>query len=522
MQVMMDVESISSDECTEEYGWQAAVSKRMSTKSAASGDLAGAGPNTDTASRTFVNGDQVNNRVTRASRMPYVSKDHLKIILRPRGGINISNMGSTTAGKAIIEAVGLGLGQTASDIICPNVSLNIIVASTSERENAERYVRIRSINLGGWNYEINAYAAAPDDTCKGVIRNIDVADGPVELERNIVNPRNPLALSAKKIRNTGMVIIAFDGYKVPNFVRVLAPPRWSSCYSAADPLVAGLNPGGGGYIFYKDENAVGPSAEIWVHVKKPQVGSTALTADSSCPAGARGEAHHPDVAPRPSTTPPSLGNRDCEVCGTAVPFNNAPTPGDRIPVGCEIDGSSLPSIPTADNRAILEPQHLANPPPNSTPHGHMESLAPVKPEEAKPFLSVLSDEDHEWHNLGAEDTRNSHTNEGFLECLAANMTGRELYRLPQLIVLAALLACALAGFHHHGGGHYHHFHHYGHGHGHEGFDYGPKLVDVRYVKAPVTRIKYVHKPVFGIVKVPVAKISTVIKPVVHVDHVPAW
>ncbi|XP_065300187.1 uncharacterized protein [Dermacentor albipictus] len=92
-----------------------------------------------------------------------------------------------------------------------------------------------------------------------------------------------------------------------------------------------------------------------------------------------------------------------------------------------------------------------------------------------------------------------------------------------LIVLAALLACALAGLHHHGGGHYHHFHHYGHGgYGHEGFDYGPKLVDVRYVKAPVTRIKYVQKPVFGIVKVPVAKISTVIKPVVHVDHVPGW
>ncbi|CAN8001732.1 unnamed protein product [Ixodes persulcatus] len=89
-----------------------------------------------------------------------------------------------------------------------------------------------------------------------------------------------------------------------------------------------------------------------------------------------------------------------------------------------------------------------------------------------------------------------------------------------LVVLAAVLACSMAGFLHHGGG-YHHIHHHGfhHGFGAHGFDYGPKLVDVRYVKAPVTRIKYVNKPVFGIVKVPVAKISTVIKPVVHVDHV---
>ncbi|KAH8010009.1 hypothetical protein HPB51_024359 [Rhipicephalus microplus] len=56
MQGMMDRESISPDECTKEYGWQAAVSKRMSTKSAASGDSAGAEPNTPAAFRTFENG----------------------------------------------------------------------------------------------------------------------------------------------------------------------------------------------------------------------------------------------------------------------------------------------------------------------------------------------------------------------------------------------------------------------------------------------------------------------------------
>ncbi|KAH8031859.1 hypothetical protein HPB51_021048 [Rhipicephalus microplus] len=93
-----------------------------------------------------------------------------------------------------------------------------MVTSTPERENAQRYVRIKSIDLGGCNYEIYAYEAAPDDTCKGVIRNIDIVDGPVELERNIVNPRNPLALAAKRIKNTGTVMTAFDGYKVPNFV----------------------------------------------------------------------------------------------------------------------------------------------------------------------------------------------------------------------------------------------------------------------------------------------------------------
>ncbi|KAH7953418.1 hypothetical protein HPB49_007997 [Dermacentor silvarum] len=57
------------------------------------------------------------------------------------------------------------------------------------------------------------------NTCKGVIRSTDVADGPAELEKNIANPRNPLTLAAKGTKNTGTVIITFDGHKVPNFVR---------------------------------------------------------------------------------------------------------------------------------------------------------------------------------------------------------------------------------------------------------------------------------------------------------------
>ncbi|KAL1469737.1 hypothetical protein MTO96_040886 [Rhipicephalus appendiculatus] len=39
------------------------------------------------------------------------------------------------------------------------------------------------------------------------------------LDSKIVNERNPLALATKRIGNTTAVIIAFDGFKVPNFVR---------------------------------------------------------------------------------------------------------------------------------------------------------------------------------------------------------------------------------------------------------------------------------------------------------------
>ncbi|KAH7940739.1 hypothetical protein HPB49_005067 [Dermacentor silvarum] len=53
---------------------------------------------------------------------------------------------------------------------------------------------------------------------KCVIRGIAPCDGPEELDRKIVNSKNPLALGSKRIKSTGTVVVVFDGYKVPNYV----------------------------------------------------------------------------------------------------------------------------------------------------------------------------------------------------------------------------------------------------------------------------------------------------------------
>ncbi|KAH7933767.1 hypothetical protein HPB49_016968 [Dermacentor silvarum] len=94
-----------------------------------------------------------------------------------------------------------------------------MVASTPFRENADKYADVRAIRIAGKEYAVSAYETAPSDTCKGVIRYIDTADDHRTIERNIVNDRNPLALAAKRIKNSGSVIIVFDGLRVPNFVR---------------------------------------------------------------------------------------------------------------------------------------------------------------------------------------------------------------------------------------------------------------------------------------------------------------
>ncbi|KAH7960480.1 hypothetical protein HPB49_020151 [Dermacentor silvarum] len=218
----MAAASMQVEDFDEEVGWKTVSSRRarkggrVSPSNAASqqGDHAGAGQ--VSARCLFSN---IMNRGVKASRMPPMPQEHIKIVLRGRGGLNFKKTSPTSVGKAITEATGLSVEETMDDVICPNVIQNILVASTPLKENTERYVRIKSITVAGKAYEVNAYETAPSDTCKGVIRNVNIADGPAALERNIWNDRNPLALGVQRINNSESVIIVFDGLLVPNFVR---------------------------------------------------------------------------------------------------------------------------------------------------------------------------------------------------------------------------------------------------------------------------------------------------------------
>ncbi|KAH6945868.1 hypothetical protein HPB50_010377 [Hyalomma asiaticum] len=151
--------------------------------------------------------------------MPPIPQEHIKIGLRPSGGLNLGKTGPTTVGKAITAAAGLSLVQTLDDVISPNVIENILVASAPLRENAKRYVRIMSIIMTDKAYEVNTYETTHGDTYKAVIRNVDIADGPAALERNNLNDRNPLALGVKRIKNSGSVIILLDGLRLVNIAK---------------------------------------------------------------------------------------------------------------------------------------------------------------------------------------------------------------------------------------------------------------------------------------------------------------
>ncbi|KAK8788335.1 hypothetical protein V5799_021888 [Amblyomma americanum] len=151
--------------------------------------------------------------------MPRLPEEEIKIVVRPKGGLDIVKDGAPTVTAVIFAAAGITGDESAEDKVCPNLHQNVVVFSTPKRTNADRYAKMRQIHIQGKPHDVNAYETAPDNTTKGVIRGIPIEDRPRELDDNIVNPRNPLPLAAKRIGTTTTVVIAFDGLKVPNLVR---------------------------------------------------------------------------------------------------------------------------------------------------------------------------------------------------------------------------------------------------------------------------------------------------------------
>lgn len=146
-------------------------------------------------------------------------REEIKIVLRPRGGLNVGRIDASRLMAAIFAAAGTSLQESKEDTMCTNVAQNIIVISTSHEGRASQYAGIRLLRVGDRDHEVNAYLSAPNGTAKGVIRGISLSDSNRELQDNIVNDANPLALDAHRIGNTTAVIVVFEGTKVPNYVK---------------------------------------------------------------------------------------------------------------------------------------------------------------------------------------------------------------------------------------------------------------------------------------------------------------
>ncbi|KAH7948975.1 hypothetical protein HPB49_003659 [Dermacentor silvarum] len=221
MEVQVGGQDISPKELTAEMGWCTARSRRSRRPDEKRGrKLSREEPpkTQDSCSRSRPR-QQVKTHVLKAGRMLPLPANEIKIIVRPKGALNISKDGSPTVTAAILQARQLSSRDSQNDTNCSNNQQTIMVISTPSPQYADRYVRIKSIQVNGITYEVSAYEAAPDNTTKGVIRGIPLTDNARQIDANIVNDRNPLVLAATRIGSTTTIVIAFDGPDVPYMVR---------------------------------------------------------------------------------------------------------------------------------------------------------------------------------------------------------------------------------------------------------------------------------------------------------------
>ncbi|KAH7947517.1 hypothetical protein HPB52_012580 [Rhipicephalus sanguineus] len=109
--------------------------------------------------------------------------------------------------RSLAKAASLKAEHVFDDTQCTNPFQNIFVVATPFEANARACARVQEVSMGKTVIGLVAYVAASDDTCKRVIRGINVDLSDAELTEMIVNRRNPDALGGedhKKCRGCGV------------------------------------------------------------------------------------------------------------------------------------------------------------------------------------------------------------------------------------------------------------------------------------------------------------------------------
>ncbi|KAH7977538.1 hypothetical protein HPB49_002190 [Dermacentor silvarum] len=132
-----------------------------------------------------------------ASRMPHLPVDDYRIIIRPRGGLNLTEHGTDRIYHSVRRAANVERTADEEDNLCLNQKQNIIVFSTPSKERAKKYVAITSLSIVCKEYEACSYRVARENNSKGVIQGVSADESPEDIARKLVTSRNPSVLKAK-------------------------------------------------------------------------------------------------------------------------------------------------------------------------------------------------------------------------------------------------------------------------------------------------------------------------------------
>ncbi|KAH8009238.1 hypothetical protein HPB51_013427 [Rhipicephalus microplus] len=100
-------------------------------------------------------------RLPRKPRQPRLPDDHVKVVIHPKAGLNLSKVGEAQLRDAILREVDLHATLLKEDIYHTRVEANLIIVSTPNISNAEMYSRISNLQVETETYDVRAYATSP-------------------------------------------------------------------------------------------------------------------------------------------------------------------------------------------------------------------------------------------------------------------------------------------------------------------------------------------------------------------------
>ncbi|KAH7960103.1 hypothetical protein HPB49_016960 [Dermacentor silvarum] len=154
--------------------------------------------------------------VMRKPRQPPLPADDYKLAVRPRNGLQLNKVSPGKLVDAITNEAKLQIGSTGFKIRIDE-DRNILVLSTASEATASALSKMQKIAIGATTYDIASYGISPDNSCKGVIYNIDHDTTPEMLLKRIESPGYE-ALTCRRLGNTTTMVITFLGKTVPYYI----------------------------------------------------------------------------------------------------------------------------------------------------------------------------------------------------------------------------------------------------------------------------------------------------------------
>ncbi|KAH7970856.1 hypothetical protein HPB49_016196 [Dermacentor silvarum] len=177
----------------------------------------------------------------RRAPLPQLPRGDLKVVVRPRGGFDVSKETPRRLFTAICAATKIPLQEAlAQDQVRLHPANNTFTISTPVEARARTYAQITSITIGTNSTDATAYLAPPDDAVRGVIHMAHSGESHAEIINGLVpfNPELPI-IDARSFGKKRSIIITFATGPLPKAIRFWAGvhtcfphrPKMETCYN---------------------------------------------------------------------------------------------------------------------------------------------------------------------------------------------------------------------------------------------------------------------------------------------------